>query len=128
MRVLLDTHVLLWALWDPVRLPPAVQGILRDGRTDLVWSAVGTVELAQKASMGRLRLSGTLDSFLEDRRTLMDLELLPVDHRHALRLATLPPIHGDPFDRLLVAQSQVEGIPLVTGDRRIREYSVEVIW
>ena len=128
MRVLLDTHVLLWSFGEPDRIPTPVQEILRSAVNDLVWSAVGTTELAIKVAAGKLRMPMTLDAFLEDRRAEMDLEFLDIDHRHALRIATLPRIHKDPFDRLLIAQAMVEGIPLVTHDARLKSYGVEVIW
>ena len=81
-----------------------------------------------KSAQGRLRLPGGLDAFLEEQRVLLDLEPLPLTHRHALRLATLPGHHGDPFDRLLIAQAQVEGMPLLSADAGLRKYEVEVVW
>ena len=128
MRVLLDTHVLIWASGAPEKISPVGREILEDGGSELVWSAVGTVELAIKAAQGKLRLLAGIEAFLEEQRVLLDLEPLPLNHRHALRLATLPGKHGDPFDRLLVAQAQVERMPLLSADARLREYEVEVLW
>jgi len=128
MRVLLDTHVLLWAGLEPERLAPRVRDLLVDPSNDLVWSVVGTVEIAIKAGTGRLRLPGTAGEYVERKREEMGLEFLPLEHRHAVLLAALPPLHGDPFDRLLVAQARAEGIPLVTSDRALAAYGVEVLW
>ena len=128
MKVLLDTHVLIWAFYMPERIPQRTAGVLRDGRTELLWSAIGTAELAIKVSRGKLRVKGTLESYLEDRRAEMRFVHLPVEHRHALATADLPPLHRDPFDRLLVAQAKVEGVPLVTSDTLLRKYGIEVIW
>ncbi len=128
MRALLDTHVLIWGFEAPERISRGARSVLEDPASDLVWSVVGTVEMAMKVPLGKLRIPGTLDSFLEEQRALMGLEILPVEQRHALRLASLPPHHRDPFDRLLIAQAMAEGIPVVTSDARFRAYDVEVLW
>jgi PIN domain nuclease of toxin-antitoxin system len=128
MRVLLDTHVLIWWFENPARISRPAFRVMEDPGSDLVWSVIGTVEMALKVPLGRLRLPGTLDSFLEEQREQLGLEILPVEQRHALRLATLPPHHRDPFDRLLVAQAMAEGIPVVSSDPRFRAYDVEVLW
>jgi PIN domain nuclease of toxin-antitoxin system len=128
MKVLLDTHVLLWTFYRPDRIPPGTAEVLRDGGNEILWSAVGTAELAIKVSKGKIRLKKSLEAFLGDRRTDLALVHLPVEHRHALATADLPRIHGDPFDRLLVAQAKVEGIPLVSSDTVLRKYGIEVIW
>ena len=128
MRVLLDTHVLLWAFETPRRIPGPVQDLLRDGGNDLVWSVAGTVEIAIQVSTGRMRLPRTVEALVEGQRQLMDLEILPIEHRHAVRMATLPLVHRDPFDRILVAQAQSEGLALISSDTLLRRYGVEVIW
>ena len=128
MRVLLDTHVLLWSFDNPARIRKETAELLRDPRSDLVWSVIGTVELALKVNRGKLKVPGGLDAFLDDRRRSLGFSILPVDHRHALAVAGLPRVHGDPFDRLLVAQAKVEDIPLVTADPVLRKYGIEVIW
>ena len=128
MRVLLDTHVLVWALVTPGRISPKVAEILKDGRNNLVWSVLGTAELAVKVGKGSLKLPEPLDAWFADRRARLNLEILHLRQEHALRVATLPRHHRDPFDRLLVAQAQVEDIPLITRDARLRSYEVEVIW
>ena len=128
MRVLLDTHVLVWVYYLPERITRGAAEVLRDGRNELLWSAVGTAELAIKVNRGKLQLKKSLESYLQDRKSEMAFTHLPVEHRHALAVAGLPPLHGDPFDRLLVAQAKVEGIPLVTSDTMLRKYGIEVIW
>lgn len=128
MRVLLDTHVLLWSFDNPGRIRKPTMEFLRDDRHELLWSTVGTVELAIKVSRGKLKLKGTLESFMCERRADLGFGILPVEHRHALAVADLPLHHGDPFDRLLVAQAKVEGIPLVSSDTLLRKYGIEVIW
>ena len=128
MRVLLDTHVLLWGFETPRRIPGPVQDLLRDGGNDLVWSVAGTVEIAIQVSTGRMRLPRSVEALVEEQRLLMNLEILPIEHRHAVRMATLPLFHRDPFDRILVAQAQSEGLALISSDTLLRRYGVEVIW
>ncbi len=128
MRVLLDTHLLIWVFDGPDRISARANAVLREERNELLWSAVGTAELAIKVRQGKLKVKGTLESYLQDRRAELGFVHLPVEHRHALATADLPLFHGDPFDRLLVAQAKVEGIPLVTSDTVLRKYGIEVIW
>ena len=79
-------------------------------------------------SRKRVKLGRSLAAFMEERREEIGFHHLPVEHRHALAVAELPLYHADPFDRLLVAQAMVEGVPLVTCDTLLRKYGIEVIW
>lgn len=128
MRVLLDTHAFLWAASDVQRLSPAALSILQDTGHEVVFSAVSAAEISIKVARGRLRLPDLPEPYVESRVALFGYSTLPLDARHALRSGQLPPIHWDPWDRLLVAQCQVEGIPLLTADRTIASYDVETIW
>jgi PIN domain nuclease of toxin-antitoxin system len=117
----LDTHVLLWAAGQSDRLPAAVRALLNDPRNEPVFSSASLWEIAIKSGLGR-------DDFQVDvralRRELLDngyLEL-PITSEHAVAIDCLPPIHKDPFDRLLVAQSMVEGITLLTADTLVAQY------
>ncbi|MBN9509568.1 MAG: type II toxin-antitoxin system VapC family toxin [Alphaproteobacteria bacterium] len=121
MKLLLDTHLLLWAAGAPERLPPAARALLGDPAHVLLFSAASVWEVAIKRGLGR-------DDFRVDprllRRGLLDSQYqeLPVTSAHAVALETLPPIHKDPFDRILVAQSLVEGIALLTADPVLARY------
>lgn len=126
MRVLLDTHVLLWWVAGS-KFRPKVAKILEDGRNELFWSAASTWELAIKTQVGKLRLHESLDAFLARAMVEQSLTPLPVTQAHAVRVASLPLHHRDPFDRLLVAQADVEGLPLMTADAAIADYDVERI-
>ncbi len=128
MKVLLDTHAFLWWGLDDHRLSDRVREIIRDGRSDVLLSAASVWEVALKVSKGRLDLPGDLDAFVADRLRRDRWAPLAIDEHHAVRAASLPKIHGDPFDRMLIAQSQLEGIPLLTGDSAITRYDVETIW
>ncbi len=100
-----------------------------DGENDIVFSAVSAWEIAIKASLGRLPDMGEdAQTYVPSRVSHYGFRLLPIALNHALRAGALPPIHRDPFDRMLVAQSQLEGLPVLTSDARIARYGVEVIW
>lgn len=128
MRLLLDTHVFLyWVLGDP-RLSPLAEASIKDSGTQVYLSAASVWEMAIKLSLGRLRLEGDLLGFVEGELRQNGFQALPVTYRHASRVATLPPLHRDPFDRLLVAQALEENLTLVSGDAEIARYPVELLW
>ncbi len=128
MRVLLDTHSFLWWIMDDARLSLQARSILRDGRNTLVVSAATGWEIAIKAGLGKIMLPGDPPQFVLQQIRHNHLSPLAIELDHALHVFTLPDIHRDPFDRILVAQSQVEQLPIVTADPQIRQYEVDVIW
>ena len=121
MKLLLDTHVLLWAAGTPRRLPRAARALLEDEANELVFSAASLWEVAIKQQLGR-------EDFRADarllRRGLLDHGYgeLPVTSAHVVALDLLPPLHKDPFDRMLIAQALVEGIMLLTADANLARY------
>jgi PIN domain nuclease of toxin-antitoxin system len=121
VRLLLDTHVLIW--WDEGRrlAPPARRAI--EEAEEVFVSAASAWEIAIKVGLGRLRPSRTIEEAAADSGFIE----LPVTFRHAHRLETLPRHHRDPFDRLLAAQAEVEGLTLVTRDPAFEPYGVEVL-
>lgn len=127
MRLLLDTQVWLWMHLDPTRLGREVQERFVDAGTTLLLSAASSWEIAIKHSLGKLPLPEPPATYIPSRMRRDNVDALPVSHIHALHVATLPHHHSDPFDRLLVAQAQIEKIPLVTADRHIPRYDVEVL-
>lgn len=122
MNILLDTHILLWAAGNPGRLPEQARALIEDRENALYFSAASLWEIAIKRGLGRTDFEA--DPRLL-RRGLMDngYAELPVNGAHAAALDQLPPIHKDPFDRILIAQSIVEGLMLVTADEMIGRYS-----
>jgi PIN domain nuclease of toxin-antitoxin system len=128
VKVLLDTHVWLWMLAFPERLGPTAAKLLGSDAQQLILSAVSSWEIAIKWSAGKLELPEPPHVYVPERMEAEGIQSLPVNHAHALQVASLPPHHADPFDRLLIAQSQVEGTPIVTSDRRFELYEVEVVW
>jgi PIN domain nuclease of toxin-antitoxin system len=121
VNLLLDTQVLLWAAGLPDRLPRAIRGMLEDPQNELVFSAVSLWEVVIKRGLGRKHFQA--DARLL-RRGLLEhgYHELEIKGEHAVAVDGLPPIHKDPFDRLLVAQSMVEGILLLTSDPVVAQY------
>ncbi|HYA18604.1 MAG TPA: type II toxin-antitoxin system VapC family toxin [Bryobacteraceae bacterium] len=125
MKLLLDTHLLLWAAGQPKRLPAEARRLIEDPGNEPLFSPASIWEVALKSALGR-------EDFQADarilRRGLLDngYSELPVLSEHAAATADLPPIHKDPFDRLLIAQSLVEGIALLTADPLVARYSRSV--
>ena len=127
MRLLLDTHVWLWLLDDPARLAPEVRDACGDEGAELHWSSVCAWEMAVKHGLGKLRLPVPPGEYVSSRVAASGAHALPITHDHALRVADLPPHHRDPFDRLLVAQAQVEHMTLVTTDPQVKRYDVALL-
>jgi PIN domain nuclease of toxin-antitoxin system len=105
-----------------------VRQIIEDGANDIVFSAVSALEIAIKYVTGRLPIPEPPAQWVTRRLALQRLTLLPVEISHGLHVANLPRHHGDPFDRLLVAQAQIEGLVILTSDPAIARYDVETIW
>jgi PIN domain nuclease of toxin-antitoxin system len=127
MKVLIDSHVFLWWVLEEPRLTPAMREIISDGTNEVLFSAASAYELAYKADDGRLTLPEGAHAYITDRLDANGFDPLPIDVGHALAAASLPRIHRDPFDRLLIAQAQREGIPILTADPVIARYDVETI-
>ena len=121
MKLLLDTHLLLWAAGRPERLPPAARRLISDVENELLFSAASLWEIAIKRGLGR-------EDFQVDPRLLRRGLLengyadLPVTGEHAVALDGLPPIHKDPLDRILIAQAMAEGIALLTVEPLVARY------
>ena len=129
MRLLLDTHLLLWAAARSERLPREARELLEDGANEVYYSAASIWEIAIKFPLGKLHLTEPPETYVPSRIRLSGLEPLPVTHEHALAVASLPrfPDHRDPFDRLLVATARVERMTLVSADPVFRRYDVELM-
>ena len=123
MTLLLDTHVFLWCQTDDAKLRR--QARERIATADTVWvSAASAWEIAIKQALGRIELDATVEALVE----ASEFTMLPIAFAHAARAGMLPPHHGDPFDRMLIAQALVEGATIVTHDRRFEAYDVPVLW
>jgi PIN domain nuclease of toxin-antitoxin system len=124
VRVLLDTHTFVWAHLAPERLG-SQRGLVERGRNDLLVSAASSWEIAIKVGLGRLELPEPPARWMPTRITALGASPLAVEHAHALAVADLPPVHKDPFDRLLVAQATVLGVPILSADAVFDRYDVE---
>lgn len=121
MKFLLDTHVLLWAAAEPARLSSSVRRMLNDAENELLFSPASLWEVVSKRGLGRKDFQA--DARLL-RRGLLDngYHELPIISDHVVAVDGLPPLHKDPFDRLLVAQAAVEGVTLLTLDAKVAQY------
>lgn len=122
MRLLIDTQVLLWAIYPPERLSPRWQTRLCDRSNAVFFSAASVAEIALKSSLNQADFDFDPDEAARAARA-SDFEELPLTAAHAVRLGTLPWHHRDPFDRLLVAQALEEGLRLLTAERALAVYS-----
>ena len=121
MKLLLDTHAVVW--WDNDELPKTIVRRIQRAETVFV-SAVTAWEIAIKSALGKITARGRVEDVLQD----YGFVELPVFVRHADALRSLPSLHRDPFDRLLVAQAIVENLVLVSADPALRQYGVPVVW
>jgi len=128
MKVLLDTHVFLWWIVDDPRLSPRARKIIGNEENTPFLSAASAWEIAIKAKLGRLKLPDDPERFIPEQMALNAIESLPVQVSHALHVYTLPEYHSDPFDRIIIAQAQLEGLPILTADSQISRYEVDTIW
>lgn len=124
MRLLLDTHALIWATRDPERLTDRAAAAIRDPGNDVRVSAVSGWEIAIKRARGRLRFPDLDQAMLASRR----FTELPVTLRHTTEVGSLPDHHRDPFDRMLVAQARADGLTIVSRDAALTAYEVPILW
>lgn len=122
MRLLLDTHVVLWWLGDDKRLSPAARDEIVEA-ADVRVSVASVWEISIKRVLGRLELPSDYLDHIEQSR----IRSLPITAEHAVAAGSLPRRHDDPFDRMLVAQARIEGLTLVTADRRLGDYGIAVL-
>jgi PIN domain nuclease of toxin-antitoxin system len=127
MKALLDTHAFIWWDSDPSKLPAQVITLLQNPASTILLSVVSVWEILIKMQLGKLTLSGPLVPTLIQQQA-NGIQILPVTLDHVLALQNLPPRHKDPFDRLLIAQANIEGAVLLSADPIFAQYSVHVLW
>jgi PIN domain nuclease of toxin-antitoxin system len=128
MKALLDTHTFLWWITDDPKLSLRVRGIMSDGENEIFISAVTGWEIAIKTQIGRLKLPDEPQRFILEQLKINGMKSLPIEMRHALHISTLPIHHQDPFDRMLIAQAQLEELPVLSSDPEFGKYEVTIIW
>jgi len=128
MRVLLDTHALLWFLFDDPRLSARAVEVIEDGEVAKLLSVASLWEITIKTQLGELDLGMPIEAFLADFVRGRVLDVLPIELPHLLTYHALALHHRDPFDRLLVAQASTLDVPLVTSDSAFDAYDIVTIW
>src|SRR5437867_3007395 len=128
MRLLLDTHAFMW--WDSAssRLPAQVRALCHDPASILLLSVASVWEIQIKIQLGKLSLNRPLPEIISHQQQTNQLKVLPVTIEHVIALEQLPPVHRDPFDRLLVAVALAEGATLASGDAVFSQYPVPLVW
>ncbi|HLI83704.1 MAG TPA: type II toxin-antitoxin system VapC family toxin [Bryobacteraceae bacterium] len=128
MKVLLDTHTFLW--WNEANplLSRRAHRLISDQENALYLSVVSAWEIVLKVGAGKLKLPAAAALYIPARLAHYRFDALPLSLEHVLAAGALPPLHRDPFDRMLVGQAQVEGLPILTRDPQIRRYAVETVW
>src|SRR5687768_11889881 len=123
MRALLDTHTFLWWIDNDPHLSAHAHQIIGDSASELFFSAASGWEIAIQAQLGKLRLPANLEQFVVEQLSLNHITPLTIHLSHTLAVYRLPLLHRDPFDRILVAQSQLENLPILTVDPLISQYA-----
>lgn len=122
------THTLIWDLLDDPNSSRLARQILQSNDHELVFSLVSLWEIAIKIKTGKLRTLGSSVAYLRDEMEAYGIEFLPIRYEHVLQLENLPHHHGDPFDRLLIAQAITERLPILTADTAFKKYEVKLVW
>jgi PIN domain nuclease of toxin-antitoxin system len=123
MKILLDTHVLLWLMTDDVRLTADMRKNFLDMENELFFSMASLWEMSIKLSLGKLVLATDWLKLLQDELTVNGIHWLPIDVAHCVALVNLPFHHRDPFDRMLIAQAMTENMAIMSSDSRIKDYA-----
>jgi PIN domain nuclease of toxin-antitoxin system len=128
VNYLLDTHTFLWWIDNDTRLSKTAREVIVNPDNEIVISVISTWEIIIKYSLGKIELSESPKDYIEEMLAVNEFTVLPIKLAHTFKIAELPNHHKDPFDRLLIAQSQIEQIPIVTLDKQIIKYPVQTIW
>ena len=128
MKLLLDTHVFIWWDSEPASLSSQALALCQDRANTVLLSVASVWEMQIKLQLGKLKLSLPLAEVIESQERINNIEVLPIILAHVLALQNLPAHHKDPFDRLLIAQANVEGAVLISGDPILAKYPVKLLW
>ncbi|MBT9587653.1 type II toxin-antitoxin system VapC family toxin [bacterium] len=127
-RFLLDTHALLWSLYEPARLSDAARAAIENVKNVRLVSAVTAWEIATKLRLGKLEVARSLVESYQDHIVNFQATELAISSRHSLLAGSFTQPHRDPFDRLLAAQALLEGVPLITADSALIQFPIPILW
>ncbi len=125
---MLDTHVFLWMISALEKLSQTAKDIIQNPDNTLFISAISGWEIVIKHKLGKLELPDNAGKYLLEQMRMNGIKDIPVLMEHSLKVLDLPDIHKDPFDRMIISQSSVEQIPVISGDQSIAQYNINVIW
>lgn len=128
MKFIIDTHCWLWWFLEPKKLGESSYRLIATPNNTVYFSAASSWEIAIKYGSGKLPLPQPPKEYIPSRLTSQGMSSLPIQHSHTLQAGDLPHHHRDPFDRLLIAQAQIEKLPIMTADEDFKSYDVEIIW
>ncbi len=128
MKLLLDTHAFIWWVSDPTKLSSKARALCDDHANTIMFSVASAWEMQIKLQLGKLQLAFPLIDIIAGQQQSNNMDMLPVDLAHVLALDGLPGHHKDPFDRLLIAQTNIEGAVLISHDAIFSHYPVDVQW
>lgn len=128
MQLLLDTSTVLFAALEEHKIPQAGRQVILASSSEIYISAVSVWEVCQKITVGKLKAISNVREFFAIVCEKLDAQLIPFDANSSYHLSSLPPIHKDPFDRMLICQAIERGLAIVTGDTMIAKYPIKVIW
>lgn len=128
MKLLLDTHTFLWFIDGNSKLSAVARNLIESPDNELFLSMVSLWEMAIKISIGKLSIGGAFEEFIPQQMQINGIQILPLEFPHVAQIAKLPFHHRDPFDRLLITQSKIEKIPLISGDQAFALYDVAQLW
>jgi PIN domain nuclease of toxin-antitoxin system len=127
-RVLLDTHSFLWFVTEDPKLSAVAQRVIAEGGNEPILSVACVWEIAIKVSIGRLPIPAPLDSFIPEQLRINRISLLPIELKHLFEVTRIPLHHRDPFDRMIIAQAIVEGLPVLSADPAFDKYPIQRLW
>jgi PIN domain nuclease of toxin-antitoxin system len=127
-RMLLDTHSFLWFVTEDAKLSAVAERLIADAANEPILSAACVWEIAIKVSIGRLPIPAPIESFIPEQLRINRISLLPIELKHLFEITRMPLHHRDPFDRMLIAQAIVEGLPVVGADPAFDKYPIQRLW
>jgi PIN domain nuclease of toxin-antitoxin system len=128
MNIIIDTHVFIWLDTQPEKISTTAMEICKNSHNQLYMSIASVWEMQIKMQLGKLKLDMQLNEMIEVQQQENDLNILNIYLKHIYQLQALPSHHNDPFDRIIIAQSLLENMPIISADNKFKSYAVQVLW